>query len=107
LVCRKTKYILQNSTPKIKQLNIQLVINQLFKKKLKIETQTNSALKDLIDEHMKASQMDIYSWMSTTVGAAYTDDDDSFRCHAPPSSRKVGNNYPPIMSAHNVIEIIH
>jgi hypothetical protein len=56
---------------------------------------------------MKASQMDIYSWMSTTVGAAYTDDDDSFRCHAPPSSRKVGNNYPPIMSAHNVIEIIH
>jgi hypothetical protein len=32
LVCIKTKYILQKSTPKIKQTTIQLGINQLFQK---------------------------------------------------------------------------
>jgi hypothetical protein len=32
LMCKKTKYILQKSTPKIKQLTIQLVINQFFLK---------------------------------------------------------------------------
>jgi hypothetical protein len=31
-MCRKTKYILQKSTPKIKQPVIQLAINQLFQK---------------------------------------------------------------------------
>jgi hypothetical protein len=32
MVCRKAKYILQKSTPKIKQTTIQLAINQLFQK---------------------------------------------------------------------------
>jgi hypothetical protein len=42
-VCRKAKYILKNTTPKIKQPSIQLAISQ-FSERSKVEAQTNIAL---------------------------------------------------------------